>query len=167
MGDTKQMIKRDTTLKDVLFYNMRTIIEDDGNLVPIETNSDVPFDIERIFYVYGSNQRKNSLLPTLIRYMKNKQQFNVKKPNLINDYIYIKDVVSAIIKCINIKKSTTLNICSGKPTSNYKFIKTFEKLSNYKILNKKSGNKKKYGFYGSNQVLKKLKWILWRAGNQC
>ena len=47
------MIKRDTTLKDVLFYNMRTIIEDDGNLVPIETNSDVPFDIERIFYVYG------------------------------------------------------------------------------------------------------------------
>jgi len=53
MGYTEQMIKRDTTLKDILFYNMRTIIEDDGNLVPIETNSDVPFDIERIFYVYG------------------------------------------------------------------------------------------------------------------
>jgi len=40
-------------LNDVLFYNMRTIIEDDGNLVPIESNFDIPFPIKRIFYVYG------------------------------------------------------------------------------------------------------------------
>ena len=42
-----------TTLDDVLFYNMRTVIEDDGNLVPIESNHDIPFDIKRVFYVYG------------------------------------------------------------------------------------------------------------------
>jgi len=41
------------TIDDVLFYNMRTIIEDDGNLVPIESNFDIPFPIKRIFYVYG------------------------------------------------------------------------------------------------------------------
>ena len=46
-------IERNTTLKDILFYNMRTIIEDDGNLVPIESNGDVPFTIQRVFYVYG------------------------------------------------------------------------------------------------------------------
>tara|TARA_Y100000310_G_scaffold221386_1_gene222947 strand:+ start:540 stop:965 length:426 start_codon:yes stop_codon:yes gene_type:complete len=41
------------TIDDVLFYNMRTIIEDDGNLVPIESNYDTPFPIKRLFYIYG------------------------------------------------------------------------------------------------------------------
>ena len=38
---------------DILFYNMRTVIEDDGNLVPIESSLDTPFPIKRLFYVYG------------------------------------------------------------------------------------------------------------------
>ena len=41
------------TLKDVKFFNTRTMVEPDGNLVPIESNYDVPFPIRRIFYVYG------------------------------------------------------------------------------------------------------------------
>ena len=40
-------------LDTILFYNMRTVIEDDGNLVPIESNFDTPFPIKRLFYVYG------------------------------------------------------------------------------------------------------------------
>jgi len=40
-------------LDTILFYNMRTVIEDDGNLVPIESNFDSPFPIKRLFYVYG------------------------------------------------------------------------------------------------------------------
>jgi len=42
-----------TTLNDVKFFNLRTIIEPDGNLIPIESNSDIPFPIRRVFYVYG------------------------------------------------------------------------------------------------------------------
>ena len=42
-----------TTLQDVLFYNMRTVIENNGNLVPIESNYDIPFPMKRIFHVYG------------------------------------------------------------------------------------------------------------------
>tara|TARA_Y100001963_G_C6571898_1_gene349264 strand:- start:237 stop:665 length:429 start_codon:yes stop_codon:yes gene_type:complete len=42
-----------TNINDVLFYNMRTVIENDGNLVPIESNFDIPFPMKRIFYVYG------------------------------------------------------------------------------------------------------------------
>ena len=41
------------TIDDVKFFNTRTMIEPDGNLVPIESNVDVPFPIRRIFYVYG------------------------------------------------------------------------------------------------------------------
>jgi dTDP-4-dehydrorhamnose 3,5-epimerase-like enzyme len=51
MGDRKQIKK--VTIDDVLFYNMRTVVDPDGNLVPIESNQDTPFPIRRVFYVYG------------------------------------------------------------------------------------------------------------------
>ena len=48
MGSSKQI-----TLEDVKFFNTRTMGEPDGNLVPIESNHDIPFPIKRVFYVYG------------------------------------------------------------------------------------------------------------------
>ena len=42
-----------TTLNDVKFISLRTFIEPDGKLVPIESNIDIPFLIRRVFYVYG------------------------------------------------------------------------------------------------------------------
>ena len=45
--------RKQINVDDVLFYNMRTIIETNGNLVPIESNYDLPFPIRRVFYVYG------------------------------------------------------------------------------------------------------------------
>ena len=45
--------RKQVTLSDVKFFNTRTMVEPDGNLVPIESNYDVPFPIKRIFYVYG------------------------------------------------------------------------------------------------------------------
>ena len=41
------------TINDVKLLNLRTFIEPDGNLVPVESKHDIPFDIKRIFYVYG------------------------------------------------------------------------------------------------------------------
>tara|TARA_R100000231_G_scaffold51750_1_gene43602 strand:+ start:57 stop:482 length:426 start_codon:yes stop_codon:yes gene_type:complete len=41
------------TLDDVKLFNLRNFIEPDGNLVPIESKHDIPFDIKRIFYVHG------------------------------------------------------------------------------------------------------------------
>ncbi len=45
--------RKQITIDDVKFFNARTMVERDGNLVPIEGNLDVPFDIKRVFYVYG------------------------------------------------------------------------------------------------------------------
>tara|TARA_B100000424_G_C22705148_1_gene384304 strand:- start:83 stop:496 length:414 start_codon:yes stop_codon:yes gene_type:complete len=41
------------TLDDVKLFNLRNFIEPDGNLVPIESKHDIPFDIKRIFYVHN------------------------------------------------------------------------------------------------------------------
>ena len=47
-----------TSVNDVRFCNLNTIIEPNGNLTPLESNQDdVPFDIKRIFYVFGVNDR--------------------------------------------------------------------------------------------------------------
>lgn len=48
MANPKQI-----SVDDIMFYNMRTIVDEDGNLVPLESSHDVPFAIKRIFYVYG------------------------------------------------------------------------------------------------------------------
>jgi len=42
-----------TNIDDVIFFNNKTIVDQNGNLTPIEAKKDVPFDIKRIFYVYG------------------------------------------------------------------------------------------------------------------
>tara|TARA_A100001011_G_scaffold368817_1_gene423500 strand:- start:1141 stop:1560 length:420 start_codon:yes stop_codon:yes gene_type:complete len=41
-----------TSISDVKLISLRTFIEPDGNLVPIE-NTDIPFNIRRIFYVFS------------------------------------------------------------------------------------------------------------------
>ena len=41
-----------TTLRDVKLFSLKTFIEPDGNLVPIE-DRDLPFPIKRLFYVFG------------------------------------------------------------------------------------------------------------------
>ncbi len=48
-----------TTLNDVKFFNLKTIIESDRSLVPIESQIDVPFSIERVFYVYGVKKQND------------------------------------------------------------------------------------------------------------
>ena len=41
------------TLNDIKLFDLKTIVASDGSLVPIESDIDIPFEIKRIFYVYG------------------------------------------------------------------------------------------------------------------
>ena len=44
------------SIDDVLFYNLNTVVEPNGNLTPLESNQgDLPFEVKRIFYVFGVN----------------------------------------------------------------------------------------------------------------
>jgi UDP-2-acetamido-3-amino-2,3-dideoxy-glucuronate N-acetyltransferase len=47
MGHRKQI-----TLENVVLYNMRGWVEDNGILTPIE-GEELPFSIERVFYIYN------------------------------------------------------------------------------------------------------------------
>ena len=51
----------------------------------------------RIFYVYGPNQRPNSLIPQIIKSLKEHDNLpDIKFPNNSNDFIYIDDLTKYI-----------------------------------------------------------------------
>ena len=45
--------RKQITIDDVKFYNVKTMVEDNGNLTAIESDTDIPFTIKRVFYVFG------------------------------------------------------------------------------------------------------------------
>ena len=47
------------TLNDIKLFNIKTITEPDGSLVPIEFDTDIPFKVERIFYVFGVHNQND------------------------------------------------------------------------------------------------------------
>ena len=71
----------------------------------------------RIFYAYGYGQRKNSLIPSLIKAKINQSKIKIKTPNDVCDFIYIDDVISFFKILIKKKFSSNIfNLGSGKPT---------------------------------------------------
>jgi len=50
MGNKKQI-----TIDDIKICNIKTNVESNGNLSPIQSIDDVPFEIQRVFYVFGVN----------------------------------------------------------------------------------------------------------------
>lgn len=93
----------------------------------------------RLFYVYGLNQRKKTIISTIIENLINKKNIKIKNPTAKNDYIYIDDVINAIIKSINVRKAKgIINIGSGKTISVYDLIR---KLENFLSENNKFSRK--------------------------
>ena len=103
----------------------------------------------RIFYVYGPNQRKNSLLSYGKSQLLQKKKITLKNPFYFNDFIHVNKVCEIIIKLIEKNYSGTINICSGRPQFNIDFVekhlltKVFFNWKNIKI----------FGFYGNRTKL--------------
>jgi nucleoside-diphosphate-sugar epimerase len=110
----------------------------------------------RIFYAYGLGQRSGSLLNSIMNCKK--KIFELDQSNVFHDFIYIKDVISALIAIKKINKSLIINICNGVAHSNSKFARTLSKLLNIKTICKKKINDPKIILYGSNKLLKQVGW---------
>ena len=72
----------------------------------------------RIFYVYGPRQREESLIPSILKSLKLGRFPVIKSPYASNDYIFVKDVVSAFLLAISKDAvSGIYNLGSGKFSS--------------------------------------------------
>jgi len=98
----------------------------------------------RVFYVYGPNQRNESLIPSILTNLKSGQLPNISTPQNSNDFIYVEDVIEAFIAAINIEfESGIYNIGSGTSSSVLDICRYCEKIvlnssSLTKSLNQKS-----------------------------
>jgi len=47
------------TVDDVKLLKLNTFVDLEGSLVPIESNSTIPFEIKRVFYIYGVHDQED------------------------------------------------------------------------------------------------------------
>ncbi len=78
-----------------------------------------PTTILRLYLVYGPYQDLNRIIPITITNAIENKKFDCSEGKQLRDFIFVDDVISAIIKIIKSKKSSgeIINIGSGKPLS--------------------------------------------------
>lgn len=88
-----------------------------------------PVNILRLYLTYGPKQDANRVIPITIKNSLLNKKFNCSSGHQYRDFIYVDDVVSAIIKVLKNQKinGEIFNIGSGKPI---KIKKIIEKIKN-------------------------------------
>lgn len=71
----------------------------------------------RLFFVYGAGEKEKRLMPSIIRGLLNNDIVTCSYEKYVRDYIYVKDVASAIVACLFSDYSGFVNIGGGKSTS--------------------------------------------------
>ena len=76
-----------------------------------------PCTILRVYQAYGPNQSTNRFLPILSTNCLKNRKFDTSDGKQLRDFIYIKDLIKVIYKCLGNKKTIgqIINVGSGKP----------------------------------------------------
>ena len=119
--------------------------------------------ILRPFNIFGNLQKDNSLISNTIKSIKNNSHITIINKNDKRDYLFIDDLINAIVKLIDYKcKFEIFNVGSGKSYSFENVVQLFEKKNKKKI-------KRKYKTFKKNsipkiqadisKIRKEIKWI--------
>ena len=92
-------------------------------------NYGVSVIILRPFNIYGFGQPASFLIPLLINQLLTQQSFHVKDLIPKRDYLYISDLINAIIKAISLSDFEIINIGSGLSYSVQEIIETIQEIS--------------------------------------
>lgn len=98
-----------------------------------------PALVLRLYIAYGPQQNTNRFIPEVINSCIKKKEFNCSQGNQKRDFIFIKDLVEIIIKCLETDniQGKIFNVGTGKPQKIKKIIKL--------IIKKTSGGKAIFG----------------------
>jgi nucleoside-diphosphate-sugar epimerase len=115
------------------------------HLIKLFNKIKFPATILRLYQAYGPRQDINRLIPIVIDSCIKNKRFNCSEGKQLRDFIYIDDVVNAVLKCFKNKnsKGEIFNIGSGKIIKIKKLIY---------FINKKIG--KGYPQYGKIKLRK-------------
>ena len=90
-----------------------------------------PSTILRLYLAYGPRQDTNRFLPIIIKGCLKDKKFACSKGNQLRDFVYVNDVVDAILKSLTNKnaRGQIINIGSGKPKKIRNIIEQVRKIS--------------------------------------
>lgn len=115
----------------------------------------------RLFNVYGAKQSSNFIIPSIINQIDSNKIIKVADLEPKRDYIYIKDVVRAIIKAMDYKdRFTAINIGSGKSHSVKELINIIQDIKKTKYLVESSGIRRKDEIMDTVADINKAKILL-------
>lgn len=113
-------------------------------LIDFYSNNQKEFIIFRIFNVYGKNQGKNFLIPTILKQVdQGKKEITLGDIKAKRDYVYIDDLVSAFVLAIEKKEKTGIsifNVCTGEATSAREIVGIISKIKGRNIKIKTNPN---------------------------
>ena len=133
-----QIEKKKSPKKTYSFYGRAKLLST-KLLLEFFKRYNFPITILRLYLVYGPKQDTNRIVPVTVMNAIYNKEFNCSSGIQKRDFIYIDDVVAAIIKVLKNKNISgeIINIGSGKPVSIKKIILT--------ICNTVLGGKPKFG----------------------
>lgn len=104
-------------------------------LQAIRNNKKFNFTWARLFYMYGDGQSSSSLYSSLKNAVdKGEKEFKMSKGDQIRDFLNVNDVAAKLVHlAINKSDKGVINICSGKPISVLKQVKSIIKENNWNI----------------------------------
>jgi nucleoside-diphosphate-sugar epimerase len=91
-------------------------------------NAGAKFVWMRFFSIYGPGERKHRLLPSLTAALCTGQSFPATPGEQVRDYLYVKDVASALWFAAREGLDGTYNVSSGVPVTVRQFIETVEEM---------------------------------------
>lgn len=83
----------------------------------------------RLFFVYGEGEKKERLMPYIIRNMLEENDIICSYDKYVRDYIYVKDVASAIYTCLFSDYTGYVNIGGGEKTTIGKIAETIKNIT--------------------------------------
>ena len=99
------------------------------HLLNLFKKNNFPSIILRLYLAYGPKQDINRFLPIVIKSCIKNEKFPCSKGNQLRDFLYIDDVVNAILKSLTNKnaRGQIINLGSGKPRIIKKIIEYIKK----------------------------------------
>ena len=146
--------------KDIAYENSKPFINDFFSWSKISLynflkifcyNKNISLVWFRIFYMYGSNQRKEALIPYIFDQLKNNKNPKIKNVNNKIDFINVFDVAKIFITTIKKKlPSGIYNLGTGKSTRILLIYEIICKILKKKNINKIKKNNSRIDFKASN-----------------
>ena len=129
------------------------------------SNSNIKCRIIKLFHVYGGDEKKNRLWPSLINAAKKNKNFAMTSGKQIYDFNHIDDVVDGLIRALNFKRRIFFfpqvwDMASGKGMSVKSFAKQIWKKYNpsSKLIFSKIKIYDKESYITNKKILWKLKY---------